>query len=37
MEALGITIVVISVVLVLASAVVWGHDSRETMIDDRLG
>jgi hypothetical protein len=37
MEALGTIVIVISVAVALASAVVWGHDSRETMIDDRLG
>jgi uncharacterized protein involved in outer membrane biogenesis len=36
MEALGAIVVVIGIVFVLASSVVWGHDSRDTMIDDRL-
>jgi hypothetical protein len=35
MEALGTVIVVISLVFVLASSVVWGHDSRDLMADDR--
>jgi len=36
MEGFGFIVLVVGLVFVLASSVVWGHDSRDTMIDDRI-